>query len=107
MDEYPGDAGYHTVGDYNFYTGRVASGHCGLGNTANSGRAALCFKGYVYVGGTLSNAGGCRFFGAVHAAGPGGVTGGGDIFYDNTLSVKFLNEAITRTSWHEVTPTEF
>lgn len=107
VDEYPGDAGYHAVSEYNFYTGRTASGHCGLGNSPSFGKAALCYKGYIYTAGDLDNGGGCRFFGSVNAAGPGGLTGGGDIFYDSSLNITFLNDNITRESWYEVSPVEF
>jgi len=104
VDEYPGDAGYHTVGPYNFKTGRVASGH--LGFATGTGKE-LSYKGYIYVGGTYDNAGGGRIFGSVQVAGAGGMTGGGDIFYDDSLNIRYLNVNITRTSWYEVKPVPF
>jgi len=103
-DEYPGDAGYHTVSPYNFKTGRVATGSLGL--PTGTGKE-LSFKGYIYVGGTFDNAGGGRIFGSVQVAGAGGMTGGGDIFYDDGLNIKYLNVNITRSSWYEVTPVSF
>ena len=99
VDEYPGDAGYHAVSPYNFKTGRVASGHLGL--DTGTGKE-LSFKGYIYTSGTFNNAGGGRIFGSVQVAGAGGMSGGGDIFYDSGLNIKFLSNNITRSSWHEV-----
>ncbi|MDQ7772299.1 MAG: hypothetical protein RDU13_02120 [Elusimicrobiales bacterium] len=108
VDEYPGDAGYHTVSDYNFYTCRVASGHCGLGNNATAGRRELSFKGYIYAANGFTGSGSTRIFGAVHVAQGAAFSGGGmDIFYDDNLNVRFLNDNIRRVSWHEVRPTEF
>ena len=100
-DEYPGDAGYHTSSAYNFYTGRVATDE--LGGVA---KADLSFKGYVYTAGTFAK-GSDRVFGSVQVAGAGGMTGGGDIFYDDSLNVRYLNVNITRSSWYEVKPVPF
>ncbi|MDT8286899.1 MAG: hypothetical protein RQ748_07305 [Elusimicrobiales bacterium] len=115
VDEYPGDAGYKVVSPcYHFYEGRDDncdgiyndSGHIGLGSNATQGREPLSFQGYIYVAGDFDK-GSDRIFGAVHAAGTGGITGGGDIFYDENINVRFLNNNIARVSWHEVAPTEF
>lgn len=104
VDEYPGDAGYRIVSPYNFKTGRVATGHTGLaGGTGKE----LSFKGYIYTGGTFDNSGGGRIFGSVNVAGAGGMTGGGDIFYDSAINIRFLNNNITRESWYEVKPVPF
>ncbi len=102
-DEYPGDAGYHTVSDYNFVSGRVASGD--LGGVQSR---PLSFKGYIYVGGTFDASGTTRIYGAVQVAGGGAVgSGAGDIFYDSSLEVKTVSNAISRLSWYEIKPTEF
>ncbi|OGR45365.1 MAG: hypothetical protein A2X35_03740 [Elusimicrobia bacterium GWA2_61_42] len=102
-DEYPGDAGYRIVSPYNFKTGRVATGELGYGGTGKE----LSYKGYIYTGGTFDNAGGGRIFGSVQVAGAGGMSGGGDIFYDSGLNIRFLNNNITRSSWHEVAAVPF
>jgi len=104
VDEYPGDAGYHVVSPYNFKTGRIATGH--LGGAGGTGKE-LSYKGYVYVGGTFDNSGNGRIYGSVQVAGAGGMSGGGDIFYDSGLNVKFLSNTITRSSWYEVIAVPF
>lgn len=104
VDEYPGDAGYRTVSPYNFKTGRVATGHTGF--TTGTG-VELSYKGYIYAGGTFDNSGGGRIFGSVQVAGAGGMSGGGDIFYDSGLNIRFLSNTITRSSWYEVVAVPF
>ena len=114
VDEYPGDSGYHTsTGCYNFYYGRdincdgdgADAGEGGLGGVSKN---ELSFKGYIYAGTGFTGSGGTRIFGSVSVAVGGGFSGGGcDIFYDDTLDIKTVNNAISRVSWHEVTPVEF
>lgn len=102
VDEYPGDAGYHVApSSYNFYNGRTATGE--MGGVA---KADLSFNGYIYTAGTF-NKGSDRIYGSVQVAGAGGLSGGGDIFYNDGLDIEFLNVNITRTSWYEVTPVPF
>lgn len=114
--EYPGDFG----GDndkvcYNFRCGSDVNcdGDCNdgvdegeLGGFA-SGKQ-LSFKGYVYAASGFTGGAQTRIHGAVAVANGAAFNGGGmDIFYDNTLNIRFLNNTIRRVSWHEVSPTEF
>jgi hypothetical protein len=115
LDEYPGDGGYHTsTGCYNFYYGRdqdcdgdfTDDDDGDLGGLSTG--SPLSFKGYVYAGTGFSAGATTSIFGAVSVATGGAFNGGGcSIFYDDMLDVKMLNDNITRTSWHEVTPVEF
>lgn len=112
--EYPGDAGSGAVECYNFRCGNDINcdGDCSDADEGNlSGFASgkqLSFKGYVYSAGGLTAGAQTRIHGAVAVADGASFTGGGcDIFYDDNLSVRFLNSTIKRVSWHEVSPTEF
>lgn len=114
--EYPGDFGNDTQKVcYNFRCGSDVNcdGDCSdgadegeLGGFA-SGKQ-LSFKGYIYASGGFTGGAQTRIFGAVAVANGAAFNGGGmDIFYDNTLNIRFLNNTIRRVSWHEVRPTEF
>jgi len=112
VDEYPGDSGYHTAaGCYNFRYGRDANCDGVFNDTGDTGGPvgrALSFKGYIYSGDDFTAGGTTKIHGAV-AVGPGGDFDGGgcDIYYDDMLDIKMVNDNITRTSWYEVTPVEF
>ncbi|MEA3307696.1 MAG: hypothetical protein U9Q34_07920 [Elusimicrobiota bacterium] len=104
VDEYPGDAGYHTVSEYNFKSGRVLTndtGGIGVGGP-------LSYNGYIYAGTGFTAGGNTKIFGSV-AVGTGGAFNGGgcDIFYDDQLDIKTINDTISRASWYEVTPSTF
>jgi hypothetical protein len=114
--EYPGDfGGNNDKVCYNFRCGSDVNcdGDCNDG--ADEGELAgfssgkqLSFKGYIYAAGGFTGGGQTRIHGAVHVADGASFTGGGmDIFYDDTLNIRFLNNTIKRVSWHEVKPTEF
>jgi hypothetical protein len=112
--EYPGDAGKDAVECYNFRCGNDINcdGDCNDADEGHLGGFAsgkqLSFKGYVYAAGGFTGGAQTRIFGAVHVADGASFSGGGmDIFYDNTLNVRFLNNSIRRLSWHEVKPPEF
>ncbi|MCK4936451.1 MAG: hypothetical protein KAR84_06330 [Elusimicrobiales bacterium] len=104
-DEFPGDAGnLQDVGPYNFKTGRVASGDTGGIGVGGP----LSYKGYIYAGTGFIAGGSTKIFGSVAVGSGGSFNGGGcDIFYDDMLDIKTINDTITRTSWYEVTPVEF
>jgi len=98
QDEYPGDGGYHISKSYTFGTM--------IGGSPNKLPA---FRGLIYVNGTYSGGANGMVHGAIVVAGGGGFGGGGaDLFYDDTLNVRFSSSASgVRTSWEEITPTPF
>lgn len=103
VDEYPGDAGYHTVSDFNFVSGRVASGD--LGGVQSR---PLSFKGYIYVGEDFDATGSVRIYGTVQAPNDDvDLSGSVEVFYDSSLEIEGIESSITKVSWYEVTPVEF
>ncbi len=98
-DEYPGDGGYHTVKAYRFdddFGGAPAN-------------KLPCFRGFLYVTGTFSGGANALIHGAIVVTGGGSFGGGGaDLFYDDTLNVRFSSTSVgVRVSWEEIAPTPF
>ncbi|MBI5573099.1 MAG: hypothetical protein HY919_00920 [Elusimicrobia bacterium] len=101
VNEYPGDAGYHTVSAYNFVDGRVAGGADPKGGASGN---PVSFKGYMYIHLNLSLTGSNVFHGAVQVTGSASDTGSTEIFYDDTVTVPGSSSDFTRESWKELPP---
>lgn len=101
VDQYPGDAGLHTVSDFNFKTGRV-----GTNKLAGHSGEPVAFKGFIYSGGQMDLNSSTVIHGAVLAPGDFKGTSSGILFYDSSMQMQMLG-TYARTSWKEIAPTSW
>ena len=101
-EQYPGDAGYRTVSDYNFKTGRTSTNELG----GHSGEP-IAFKGFIHSEGQMDMNSSTIIHGAILAPGGFKGTSSGELFYDSSLDIELASDEYVRQSWYEVTPVEF
>jgi Tfp pilus assembly protein PilX len=98
-DQYPADAGYHAVEDFNFKTGCAA--HTSLGG--HSGEP-VSFRGLIYSGGQMDMNSSTVIHGVIVAPGGFKGTSSGILFYDPTTSIQ-MTSSYTRKYWRATTAT--
>lgn len=99
VDQYPGDAGYRAVSNFNFKTGRV-----GTNKLAGHSGEPIAFKGFIYSGGQMDMNSSTVIHGAIVAPGDFKGTSSGILFYDDSMQVQMMG-TFSRTYWKEISPT--
>ena len=107
VGEYPGDNGYQSV--VNSFTFNVSGGktpaQCPHAACQTGTKNALAARGFVYVGGTITGAGGSDVYGVLYSPNSvSGLSGNTGLWYDPDVGsgINLASSAPTRVSWQEI-----